>query len=85
MPEQGPSRKVLKAVRKRCRFGNMHGHPATVAVFLTENRGKFTFPDGKTEERSWNAGESLFIAAEEHLPENLTDKALELILVELKA
>ena len=34
----------------------MHGHPATVAVFLTEGRARFTFPDGKTEERSWTAG-----------------------------
>jgi beta-alanine degradation protein BauB len=51
-----------------------HGHPATVAVFLTENRGRFTFPDGRTEERSWKAGESMVLPAEDHLPENLTDK-----------
>jgi len=61
-----------------------HGHPAGVAVFLTENRAKFTFPDGKSEERSWQAGQTLLMPAEEHLPENLTDKPLELILVELK-
>ena len=63
----------------------MHGHPATVAVFLTEGRARFTFPDGKSEERSWTAGQSLFIPAETHLPENLTDKPIELVLVELKA
>jgi len=62
----------------------MHGHPATVAVFLTENRARFTFPDGRTEERSWTAGQTMLIPAEEHLPENLTDKSLELVLVELK-
>ena len=62
----------------------MHGHPAAVAVFLTEGRARFTFPDGKSEERSWTAGQSLFISAETHLPENLTDKSLELVLVELK-
>jgi quercetin dioxygenase-like cupin family protein len=62
----------------------MHGHPATVAVFLTANRGKFVFPDGRTEERNWTAGQTMFIPAEEHLPENLTDTPLELILVELK-
>ena len=62
----------------------MHGHPATVAVFLTENRGRFTFPDGRTEERSWTVGQSMLLPAEEHLPENLTDKPLELVLVELK-
>ncbi len=62
----------------------MHAHPDTVAVFLTENRAKFTFPGGKTEERSWTAGQSMFIPAEEHLPENLTAKSLELVLVEMK-
>jgi quercetin dioxygenase-like cupin family protein len=62
----------------------MHGHPATVAVFLTGNRAKFTFPDGKTEDRSWKAGQAMFIPAEEHLPENLTNKPIKLVLVELK-
>ena len=62
----------------------MHGHPATVAVFLTENRGRFTFPDGRTEERSWKAGESMLMPAENHLPENLSDAPLELVLIELK-
>ena len=63
----------------------MHGHPASLAIFLTENRARFTFPGGKTEERSWTAGQTMFISAEEHLPENLTDKPLELVLVELKS
>src|SRR5205809_2485963 len=63
----------------------MHGHPATVAVFLREGSARFAFPGGKSEERSWTAGQSLFIRAETHLPENLTDKPIELVLVELKA
>jgi quercetin dioxygenase-like cupin family protein len=62
----------------------MHGHPATVAVFLAEGRARFTFPDGKVEDRSWKAGQSLFIPAETHLPENLNDKPLEVVVVELK-
>ena len=62
----------------------MHGHPATVAVFLTENRARFTCPGGRTEERNWKSGQSMFIPSEEHLPENLTDKPIELVLVELK-
>ena len=63
----------------------MHGHPATVAVFLSEGRARFAFPDGKSEERSWTAGQSLFIPAENHLPENLGDKPIDLVLIELKA
>lgn len=62
----------------------MHGHPAGIAVPLTEVRGKFTFPDGRIEERTMKAGEALWSGAEEHLPENLGDRRMELILVELK-
>jgi hypothetical protein len=53
-------------------------------VFLTENRARFTFPDGKTEERNWKSGQTTLITAETHLPENLSNNPLELILVELK-
>jgi len=53
-------------------------------VSLTGFRGKFTFPDGRTEEISTKAGETIFVAGEQHLPENLGDTPLELILVELK-
>jgi hypothetical protein len=73
----------------RARYGPreksvMHGHPSLVAVFLTSNHGRFTLPDGRTQERSWKAGESMIMPAEEHLPENLSDDPLEVILVELK-
>lgn len=62
----------------------MHGHPAAVAVFLTDNQARFAFPDGTTTERSWQAGETMMFTPEEHLPENLTDKPIELVFVELK-
>jgi quercetin dioxygenase-like cupin family protein len=62
----------------------MHGHPASVAVFLADTRGKFTFPDGKTEEFTTKTGQHMFVPAGEHLPENLSDQPLEVVLVELK-
>jgi len=62
----------------------MHGHPDSVAIFLTDSVTKFTFPDGKTEERPGKAGQALFIPAEEHLPENPGKTVLNAILVELK-
>ena len=64
--------------------GVMHEHPASVAVFLTDGKGKFTYPDGKTEETSWKAGQTLWGPAVKHQPENLTDKPFELIQMELK-
>jgi beta-alanine degradation protein BauB len=62
----------------------MHSHPACFAVFLTESRAKFTFPDGRSEERSFKAGDTMSMPAETHLPENLDNKPLEVVLVEFK-
>jgi quercetin dioxygenase-like cupin family protein len=62
----------------------MHGHPASLAVFLADTRGKFTFPDGKTEEFTTKTGQTMFVPAGEHLPENVSDQPLEVVLVELK-
>ena len=37
----------------------MHSHPDSVAIFQTDGRVKFTFPNGKTEERDMKAGQAL--------------------------
>ena len=62
----------------------MHEHPDAVAIFLTDVDGKFTFPDGTTQENKPTAGMTLWTPAGKHLPENVGDKPFELILVELK-
>ncbi len=62
----------------------LHGHPNGVAVFLTDAHFKFSLPDGKTEEPKSKVGEIMWFEGGEHLPENLSDKAFEAILVELK-
>ncbi len=63
----------------------MHSHPACVAIFLTDARCRFTYPDGKTEDVEIKAGQTMAMPAVDHLPENLTDSPLEVILVEIKA
>ena len=64
----------------------MHEHPASVAVFLTDNQHfRFTSPDGTSEEGTSKLGEATWRDGGIHLPENLTDQTAELILVELKA
>jgi len=62
----------------------MHEHPASVVVFLTDGKVKFTYPDGKTEEISWKAGQTLWLPPVKHLAENLSDKPFELLQIELK-
>ncbi len=63
----------------------MHSHPATVAVFLTDAKGEFNFPDGKKEAFDAKAGQALYTAGKyTHLPENTGDKAMDVIVVELK-
>ena len=62
----------------------MHGHPATVAVFLTDARSRFTYPDGRVEEITAKAGEVAYFDAFVRDPENLSDKSFEVIAVELK-
>jgi quercetin dioxygenase-like cupin family protein len=63
----------------------MHAHPAVVAIFLTDLHGRFTYPDGTSEEIQGQAGQVLAMPATMHLPENLSDQPFEIILVELKA
>lgn len=62
----------------------MHVHPANVAVFLTDGQGRFTLPDGKTQDAPFKAGTAQWDGGGKHLPENVGDKPFELVLVELK-
>ena len=62
----------------------MHWHPASVSVFLTDVYGRFTYPDGKTEEARGHAGQVFWDEPGAHLPENLGDKPFEVFQIELK-
>jgi quercetin dioxygenase-like cupin family protein len=62
----------------------MHSHPDLVATFLVDGRAKFTMPDGTSQERTMKAGDSMWMGAETHLPENLGDTPIEGVLVEMK-
>jgi len=63
----------------------MHSHPDSVAIFLNDVHCRFAFPDGKTEEHRFKAGEMLYAPAGSHLPENLSGQPIDVIIVELKA
>ena len=59
-------------------------NPTLGTVFLTDGQGKFTLPDGKTQDAPIKAGTAQWDGGGKHLPENVGDKPFELILVELK-
>jgi len=63
----------------------MHEHPANIVVYLTDAHVKFTYPDGKTEERHGKAGQVFWNAPVKHEAENVGDKPNEGIQIELKA
>lgn len=62
----------------------MHSHPAGVAVFTSNGKGKFTYPDGKTEDFTSKTGEARYTPAVTHLPENTGDQPFDVVVVELK-
>ena len=62
----------------------MHSHGPNVSVFLSEGTVRMTFPDGTTQDVPSEVGVALWADEEEHLPENLSDKPLEVVLIELK-
>ncbi len=62
----------------------MHSHPSLVAVFLTDAKGQFTYPDGKKEDFVAKAGDAAIFPSTTHLPENTGNKGMDFILVELK-
>ena len=62
----------------------MHTHGPNAAIFLTSNAVRFTLPDGTSVDTTSVAGATQWSDSEEHLPENLSDEILEVVLVELK-
>ncbi|HXO37062.1 MAG TPA: cupin domain-containing protein [Candidatus Acidoferrum sp.] len=76
--------RVLKAHYGPHEKSVMHSHPNTVAVFLTDAKGTFTFPDGKKQDFAVKAGDAQSAPAASHLPENTGDKDMEVIVIELK-
>ena len=74
----------------RIRYGpgeksEMHSHPESVIVFMTNAEARFSFPDGSSEEITGTAGEVISLPATTHLPENLSNESFEVIQVELKS
>ena len=76
--------RVLRATYAPGEKSVMHSHPASVVVFLTDGKVRFTMADGKTQDMTVKAGTTQWNAATKHLPENVGDKPFEVIIVEMK-
>lgn len=62
----------------------MHTHGPNAAIYLTDIAGRMTLPDGTSIDVTAETGDTQWADGEEHLPENLSDEPLEVVLVELK-
>jgi quercetin dioxygenase-like cupin family protein len=76
--------RVLRIKLKPGDKSKQHEHPNGVAIFLTDAQAKFGLADGTIREGGGKRGEANWAAAEKHTVENASDKAFEVILVELK-
>lgn len=79
---------VARVLRIRYGAGEtsvMHHHPGNCAVFLTTQPGTMELPSGEVMEMpAWSTGDVECTDAEAHLPSNVGEEPLELILLELK-
>ena len=62
----------------------MHTHGPNVAVILTENLNRMTLADGTSVEETAKIGMANWSDGEQHLPENLSNKPMEVVLIEIK-
>ena len=61
-----------------------HEHPASVVVYLSDVHQKITAPDGKTRDLKKKANDVVYLEAVKQAEENLSDKAIEAVIIELK-
>ena len=62
----------------------MHEHPDSLAVFMSNGHVKFTLPDGTSQDNNVKAHDANWADAGKHLPENVGDQPLEVMVIELK-
>lgn len=76
--------RVLRITMEAGEKGVMHSHPEGVVVFLNDGTGQFTFPDGKTQDTKFKAGQVNWSPEVTHQSKNTGKKSFEVIQIELK-
>ena len=62
----------------------MHSHPAGVVYVLSSGKLKFSYPDGRTEEKTAATGETIWREPTTHAVENVGDTEAHAIAIDLK-
>jgi hypothetical protein len=78
---------TVRVLEVRIRQGakaEMHSHPKSVAICLNDQRLKFTFPNGKSENANVKRGQSVWLDGLSHAVENVGTEDATSVVVELK-
>ena len=76
--------RVLEVRIKQGAKSEMHSHPKSVAICLNDQRLKFTFPNGKTEDTDLKRGQAVWLDGLSHAVENVGTEDVSSMVVELK-
>ena len=63
---------------------SLHHHPDFVMQVMGPFKRRITFNDGRTVERSFKAGQTIWMEAQKHIGENIGTTDTHVILIELK-
>jgi quercetin dioxygenase-like cupin family protein len=76
--------RVLRVTQSPHEKSSLRDHPDSVVVYLTGVHQKITGADNKTQDLRMKANDVAYFDAAKHAEENVGDKPLEMIVVELK-
>ena len=76
--------RVLEVRIKQGTKSEMHSHPKSVAICINDQRLRFTFPNGKTEDANLKRGQAVWLDGISHTVENIGTENAGGVIVELK-
>jgi quercetin dioxygenase-like cupin family protein len=76
--------RVLEVRIKQGTKSEMHSHPKSVAICINDQRLRFTFPNGKTEDADLKRGQAVWLDGISHAVENTGTEDVSSVVVELK-
>ena len=76
--------RVLEVRIKQGAKSEMHSHPKSVAICINDQRLRFTFPNGKSEDTNLKRGQTVWLDGISHAVENIRNEDASSVVVELK-